>query len=75
MLLTLNEWINMNIIDWFDPYNHEHLAAYQLLLGSGTWPAGFIPIGTKFPHGWYLSITQSIAMCWVKEQQHERYVR
>ena len=33
----------MNILDWFDPENIEHLKAYKYLQDTGVWPKGFLP--------------------------------
>jgi len=33
----------MNIVDWFDVANPEHLKAYKHLQDTGLWPEGFLP--------------------------------
>lgn len=42
----------MNIVDWFDPNNHEHLIAFKHLRDTGTWPVGFLPSQVEFPFSW-----------------------
>lgn len=51
----------MNIVDWFDPKNLDHLTAYVSLQRHGSWPVGFIPNGITFPPAWAVLIASKIA--------------
>ena len=55
-----------NIHDFFDPYNAEHIEAYQHLCQTGTWPEGFIPEGMKLDPNWQFLLLQKLADAWVK---------
>ena len=44
----------MNLLDWFDPDNIEHLKAYKHLMKTGIWPKDFIPEDIKFPTNWHV---------------------
>jgi len=62
----------MNVIDYFDPYNHNHLLAYQTLQETGMWPKGFLPEGIEIPSYWNPLITQKIADAWIKHSGWEK---
>ena len=51
----------MNIIDFFDVTNLEHLRAYQQLLITGIWPKGFIPEDIEFVTNWQIIISNKLA--------------
>ncbi len=58
------EEVMIKLEDWFDPYNHEHMKAYEKLCNSGCWPEKFIP---KHVYTCYLStisIHVKIAQAW-----------
>ena len=55
----------MDIIEFFDPYNMEHVRAYEHLQKTGQWPKGFIPKRTLFPTNWHLLIINKLANAWV----------
>lgn len=42
----------MNIKDFFDPANQEHLRAYRHLCRTGVWPPGFIPANCEMGYIW-----------------------
>lgn len=42
----------MDILEWFDISNIEHLRAYMLLNEVGVWPMGFIPADVTFSSLW-----------------------
>lgn len=57
----------MDLVEWFDPYNKEHMAAYKHLQDThGMWPKGFIPEGMSLGLGWQFVIMNKIADAWVK---------
>lgn len=51
----------MNIVQWFDPTNKEHLRAWQHLQTQGSWPVEFIPGDVTFPTLWQASIAWKMA--------------
>lgn len=62
----------MEIIEWFDPYNVEHVKAYEHMIETGVWPKDFIPEGITFPTGWCASLNYKMAAAWavlVTEQE------
>lgn len=57
---------NINLVDWFDPNNKQHLEAYQHLCCKGIWPEDFIPKHIEIPNTWQVTLGQKIADCWIK---------
>ncbi len=56
----------MNILDFFDVNDIEHIRAYRNLQNTGMWPKGFIPEGTTFPpYAWQSSVASMLADAWV----------
>lgn len=47
-------------VNWFDPYDVEHLRAFDSVRKTGCWPAGFITEDRRLPLLWYFSILQKI---------------
>lgn len=58
----------MEINEWFDIENIEHIKAYNYLRGHGNWPEGFIPEGTVFNPAWNIIITHNLANAYVDEK-------
>jgi hypothetical protein len=57
----------INIGDWFNPKNIEHIRAYKHLEDTGFWPEGFIEEGViNFIPGWQYLLASKMADCWVK---------
>lgn len=56
----------MNLLDWFDPDNIEHLKAYAELERTGIWPVGFIPEDIKFPTSWHMMLNSILASKYVE---------
>ena len=54
-----------NLIEWFDPYNRDHVAAYRHLQTTGFWPEGFIPPGMEIPTYWNISVIGKLADAWI----------
>ena len=61
----------MNIIEWFDPHNKEHLKAYKHLEDTGAWPKGFVPRDIIFTTSWMASLNRKMADCWVNHKLEE----
>lgn len=55
----------VNIIDWFDIYNKDHLQAYKHLEKTGTWPKDFIPDHVLFSTNWNIVLMQKMAIEYV----------
>jgi len=56
----------MNITNWFDPNNKDHIEAYYYLLRNGSWPQDFMPEDVQRPVGWDVSLAYKMCDCWVK---------
>lgn len=55
----------MSIIDYFNPFNIEHIEAYTHLLKTGQWPVDFWSDDIELPSGWQISIMNKLANVWV----------
>lgn len=57
----------MNILEWFDPDNKEHIRAYSQMCNTGAWPEGFIDWDhIVFPRDWHTLLSFKLADNWVK---------
>lgn len=61
----------MDIIDWFDPENLEHLRAYRHLQNFGSWPKGFLPDDIEIPVLWSTMIESKIVDFFIDEMLGE----
>ena len=63
------------LLDFFDPYNQEHLNAYKYLQDMGTWPEDFynlmIERDIPLPPNWQIIIQSKIADAWIDEKLKE----
>ena len=50
----------MNIVEFFDPTNPEHMKAYKHLRDTGVWPKGFIPENILFEPYWYIRMLHKL---------------
>ena len=48
----------IQVEDWFDIYNPEHLRAYRHLSRNGMWPEGFIPKDVECGRYWQVALPQ-----------------
>ena len=55
-----------NFSNWFDPYNPEHMKAYEHLCKVGSWPFGFSPDGCEMSMLWIAEIQAKMAQAWLK---------
>ena len=55
----------MNIIDFFNPLDIDHLRAYQHLQKKGSWPLNFIPGDVEFNGQWFTELQTKMADFWV----------
>ena len=58
----------VDFTEFFDPYNQEHIRAYQHLQETGRWPLDFAikACGHPMPNLWQVSIVNKMADAWVK---------
>ena len=56
----------VDIVDWFDPENMDHLKAYLHLQKTGTWPEGFIPDNIIRGSGWAVTLMAKMTDRWLK---------
>lgn len=67
----------MNLIDFFDPNNIEHIIAYCYLRHRGSWTEDFWEKikDMEIPTGWSYLLTSKMADCWVSYKiQREDYL-
>ena len=51
--------------DFFDPYNPEHMKAYEVLCNTGAWPKEFIASNFEIPHLCIPNIQAKMAQAWL----------
>jgi len=56
----------MDIISFFDPYNLEHMKAYEHLCKTGIWPKDFLPNDIVFSNSWSMILASKLADAWMK---------
>ena len=61
----------MDICDFFDIHDRDHLVAWLSLSKTGLWPKGFIPEGITFQTQWQAIIVWRLAGEYVKEKVGE----
>jgi len=55
----------MDITDWFDIENKEHMEAYDHLRQTGEWPKGFIPRDITFIPEWTIILIHKLANAYI----------
>lgn len=63
-----------DFIDFFDPYNPEHLAAYEYLTKKGVWPVGFVPDYEQVPMMWVSKIQAKICNAMVSLAKNDQII-
>lgn len=58
--------VKINIVEWFDPYNIDHIRAYRYLEKNGMWEVGFIPDNIEFTDGWQIAILSKLTNAYLK---------
>jgi hypothetical protein len=66
---------NIDLIEWFDPYNEKHITAYKHLNKHGVWPKGFIPEYVTVEPNWNLLIINKLADCWIKHFDFTNFIK
>lgn len=56
---------SMRLDDFFDPYNPEHMKAYDVLCNTGDWPKEFLAADLEIPALCVQSIQAKIAQAWL----------
>ena len=56
----------MNLVEWFDIKNPDHINAFLYLRKRGTWPPGFLPLGVDFPVNWLFHLNEKMANEYLK---------
>ena len=57
----------MNVAEYFDPYNMEHLLAYRFLKENGKWPEGFIPQEISDQPVWSRDVRIKMTEAWIEQ--------
>ena len=57
----------MTIVDFFDPYNVEHMKAFEVLNTTGCWPVGFVADDIEIPHTWIIGLYGKISNAWLEK--------
>jgi hypothetical protein len=57
----------MQITEFFNPYNMEHIKAYKHSTVHGSWPEGFIAERYDYPVAWQAIIAFKMANVWVEQ--------
>ena len=60
--------MSKTVVEWFDPYNKEHLKAYLHLKNEGCWPRNFLPKDIVIPLGWGYMLESKLAKEWINSQ-------
>jgi hypothetical protein len=62
-----------SIVDFFDPYNVEHLKAYRVLEKTGFWPKEFLPEddykNMEWPLIWQAALTAKMTAAWLEQAE------
>ena len=58
----------MDILEWFDIDNTNHLKAYLHLEETGMWPEDFVPDDITFSTSWHIVIMSKMADAYVRIQ-------
>ena len=59
--------MDINVVEWFDVDNPEHIAAYVYLNHHGSWPEGSIPDNVFFCPQWQLYLQNKLAEAYLRE--------
>jgi len=55
----------IDLVEWFDVNNMEHLRAYRELARTGFWPVDFIPENVVLSGAWIVGLTSLLASAYV----------
>ena len=54
----------MDILDYFNIYNVDHLKAFRSLENTGSWPGDFLPEEISFCTAWQIKLAGKMATAW-----------
>jgi len=57
--------LKMDISEFFDVYNYDHLTAYKTREKTGCWPEDFIPLNITFSPCWDIHLQAKMANAWL----------
>jgi hypothetical protein len=55
----------IDIVEWFDVNNIEHLKAYYNLQHGGFWDKGFVPEYVTFSNAWQIGLAAKLANAYI----------
>lgn len=58
----------MEINEWFDIENMEHIRAYYFLQKRGVWPRKFTPDNITFNQGWQIVLMHRFASAYIDDK-------
>lgn len=65
---------SMRLDDFFDPYNPDHMKAYEVLCKTGAWPKEFIAADFEIPALCVPSIQAKMAQAWLHAMKHGQII-
>lgn len=66
--------VMLKLEDWFDPYNPEHMKAYEVLCKTCAWPKEFLAADLEIPMLCVPSIQAKIAQAWLHAMKHGQII-
>jgi hypothetical protein len=64
----------INVVNWFNPDDIEHLKAFRELNQTGMWPRGFIPEDVEVSGLWQVHIACILADRFIELQLQKQWV-
>lgn len=64
----------MRLDDFFDPYNPEHMKAYDVLCKTGAWPKEFIASSFEIPLLCVPNIQAKMSQAWLHAMKHGQII-
>jgi len=64
----------MQIEEWFDVHNKQHLAAWEHLSANGSWTVDFLPEDIELGQNWQINIMGLMANAWVDDKLSGAFV-
>lgn len=62
----------MNIVEFFDPYNIDHIKAYAEVMETGQWPESFVPEDVTFNPCWSVDLLMKMTEAWVESVKNDK---
>jgi len=57
----------MELTEFFNPYNVDHIQAYKVLGETGAWPKDFLPEGVIISPVWNMILAAKCTNAWVEQ--------